>query len=851
VLKVALRGIRAHLLQFSLAVLSVVLGIAFISGTFSLRTMLSATFTDIIDTSLVGDAYLRGTTEVPGQDTGPGTPAAYNSIPLDLADEISELPEVRRAIPDVTGPIVLVGADGTAVASGTAPSMAFGFDSDVSTDLGISIVDGAAPLNADQVALETGALEASGLAVGDSTNAIIGGELRDVSVVGEVHFDAAVAGAILTFLDSETANDAFAADGNVQSVTVFASTGFDSDEVTDALNTYLASADATGNVVAVTGADHRADAIEGVTEMLGFIEVFLLIFAAISLFVGGFIIANTFSMSVRQRQSEFALLRAIGAGSSQVFASVIAQALAIGLLGAGIGVGAGVGLVAALRALLGRIGMEMSGSIPLTTQTVVTSLIIGAVVTVVASLLPARRAALTAPVAAMRESVVEVEKPLKLRAAIGGAIGVTGCALVTAAIVDGTSGSGGLLGAGAVAVVIAMLILAPIALRPVLAILTRPLNWIIKPGGKMAGLNLLRNSRRSAATASALMIGMALVGGATVIAASTSESVSGMVEDELNADLVINSATGAIPSEAVAQFQDSEAVDVADPFQIGTVNIAGAETPIAGFPMRGADSTWLFDAVEGDPATLSGNEVSAHTSRATENDWQLGDELELVGAGGTSTVRVGAIVDTQGMSGAGLFLPPDLFNEVIPGAQETTHLLFLRAADGVSVDQLQKVATEIAAPFMVISVLTGAEFSDAQAEMVNQVLTLLYGLLGLAIFIAIMGVANTLVLSLLDRTREIGLLRAVGMGRAQLMGIVTLEALLTAVFGAVIGLGVGVGLAAAMPSVFADSGLAELVIPLPALGALLLIAVIGGLIAALWPAIRASRLPVLESIYAQ
>ena len=845
-----MRGIRAHLLQFSLALLSVVLGIAFISGTFSLRTMLSATFTDIIDTSITGDAYVRGANQVPGdaQDFDGTTP--YNAIPLETASELEALPEVASAVPDITGPVVIVGADGTAVSQGGAPAIAFGFDSTVSQDLGISIVDGTAPDGPHEIALESDSLAASGLQLGDSTSAIIGGDLREVTVVGEVGFDTAAAGAVLTFLDWDTARESYAADGLISSITVFAADGVGPGALTAALNSYLDGAATDANATAITGDEHRAEAVAEVTEMLGFIEVFLLVFAGISLFVGGFIIVNTFAMSVRQRQGEFALLRAIGAGAGHVFASVLIQALVIGLIGAALGIGAGVGLVALLRTVLAQFGMEMSGAIPLTATTVAISLIVGAMVTVGAAFLPARRAALIAPVAAMRESVVEVEKSLRVRGLIGGGFFVIGAGLVATSLLSDDGQRGSLLGYGAVSVVIAMLILAPVLLRPVLRIVMRPLDWLIKPGGKMAGRNLLRNSRRSAATASALMIGMALVGGATVIAASTGASVAGLVEDESNADIIITSATGAIPSGAVKQFEESYLTNATDAFTLGAVSVDENEVAVAGFPLRGSDGTWRFEPIEGDSSSLGGMEVAAHVASAEKYDWHVGDDLELVAASGSHAVRIGAIVDSHGMSGPGLFMPPSLFEEVIPGAKDATHMLFLRAADGVSVEQLRQEVTELAAPFMVLSVMTNEEFADAQVDLVNQVLVLLHGLLALAIMIAILGVANTLVLSLLDRTNEVGLLRAVGMSRTQLMGVITLESLLTAVFGAVLGLTVGVGLAATMPTVFADSGFTSLDIPLPQLGALLLVAVAGGLAAALWPAIRAVRLPVLDAISA-
>jgi len=844
VIKVALRGIRAHLLQFSLAVFAVVLGIAFISGTFALRDMMSATFNDIVETSVTGDAYIRGAKEVPADELGFSDADAYNTIPLTLADEVADLPEVESVFPEVTGPIVILGADGTAVMQGNTPSMAFGLESIESVELG------SPPSGVDEIALESETLRASGLSIGDSTTAIIGGTSQEVTVVGEVNSDTAAAGASLAFLDSDVAREAYASDGLVESIVVEGAPEIEESELATALNTKLdhLNLDPQTPVTAVTGGEHREAATAEITETLGFIEMLLLVFASVSLFVGAFIIANTFAMSVRQRQAEFALLRAIGAGTSHVFATVIAQAAVVGLLGAALGVGTGVGLVALLQIVFDRVGMPMSDSIPLTASTIVVSLVIGVIVTVISAILPARRAALTPPVEAMRDSDVEVEKSLRIRSFLGAVALVVGLSLVMAAWASAGSEAGALLGLGAVGVTAAMLVLAPVVIRPVVAVIARPLTRLIRPGGVLASRNLVRNRRRTATTASALMVGMSLVGAATVVAASMQESVADIVDDESQADLIVQSALGSIPSEAASKISDLATIENADEFALGAVKVDGESTPIASFPFRSDGQTWAFTETEGSLAQLGSKEVAANTADAEEFGWSVGDSLTLEGGAGQETLRIGAIAESRGLQGPSLFVSSEAFTNLIPHADEATYMMFLSAAAGTADADLHADVTETIEPFAVLSALTNEEFAGEQADLVNDVLIVVYGLLALAIVIAVLGIANTLALSLIDRTKEIGLLRAVGMGPTQLMGIVSMESVLTALFGAILGLTVGVGLAALLPTVFSDLGFTSLVVPWPELAMLVAVAVFGGLLAALWPAIRATRLPVLAAI---
>ncbi|QTE28266.1 ABC transporter permease [Pengzhenrongella sicca] len=854
--RVALRGIRAHLVRFVLSVLAVTLGVAFVAGTFSLRTMMSATFTDIVQSSMVGDAYVRGTAvAASGPQTADSAPAdgERGSIPASLAAELAGVDGVAHAFPDLEGPIVLVGADGTAVMGSGAPSFAMALDPDNPT---VDLVAGALPRNEREIALESATLETSGLALGDETTIVLFGELRTVTVVGDLSFGAPVAGATITFLDVATATAAFAADGQVPSIEVFADPGIDEQDLVDRISPLLATSGADA-AQAVTGAAARAETQETIDESLGFVTTFLLVFAGISLFVGAYIIANTFAMSVRERMREFAMLRAVGASPTQVFASILIQAGVVGLAGSAVGIAAGVGLVSVLRVVFDRMGMALSGQVPLTVGTVATSLLIGTLVSLAAAALPARRAALTPPVEAMRDDVASAERSLRVRTIVGLAFAGAGAAAVVAAVTLADANGAVLLGLGAVGLVLGMLLLAPVIARRTLGVLAAVFVATVKPLGRLARGNVVRNPRRTANTAGALMVGMALVGAVTVLAASATVSIRSIVETEWVADFTIRSATWDVPAGVEAQVTGLDSVAAVDRVDYGTALVAtdaaGAEAAptmeIIGLPVAAFGRTLEIETVEGSLGALADGEIAVQVAAAKDNGWELGDTVTFGSDAAETTAVVGAIVRSDGFS-APILAPDDVFAEIVSPAHRAIDSLLVTAAPAATPAQLRADLVAVAAPYAVLSVLDQDDFASDLAAQVDQILVILYALLGLSVVIAILGIVNTLALSVIERTREIGLMRAVGLGRAQLAGIVTIESVLTAVFGTLVGVGVGVAVAAAMPTLFADVGLTTLAIPWGQLAAMVAAAAAVGVLAALWPAVRAARLPVLDAVAA-
>ncbi|MFI2753972.1 FtsX-like permease family protein [Cellulomonas sp. P22] len=851
--RVALRGIRAHLVRFLLSLLAVALGVSFIAGTFSLRTMLSSTFTGIVDASMTADAYVRGADDA-ARATASGSTVGEtrNRLPLSLADDLAKVDGVKEALPDVNGLIVLVGADGTAVQSTQAPSLGLVL---YPNDPSYEVIDGRAPEGPGEVALEMATLESSGLKIGDTTRVVISGEIREVEITGEVDPGGPMAGATMVFVDPATARAEFAPDGMVETISIFGEEGVSEETLVANLSTVTDAASVPAE--AVTGTELREAGRADIEGQLGFISTFLLVFASISLFVGAFIIANTFSMSVRQRMREFALLRAVGASPLQVFASILLQAAVVGIIGSALGVAGGLGLVSGLRVMFESMGMSLGSDIPLDTSTVVISLVVGTVVSVAAAFVPARRAALVPPVEAMRDDVAQTDRSLRVRAISGTVLaGLGAAAVVVAAVRPESDAAEPLLACGAVGVVIGMLLLAPVIARATLGVLAVPFVALVRPVGRLARANVVRNPRRTANTAGALMIGMALVGGASVLAASTQVSLGSMIENEATADFIMEGGTStAIPEQALAEVRALPEVEAADPLYFGMFLVgepgstpdADSATSVLGTDPATFERSLKVEEDEGDlVAALGSGQIALQSEYAESQGWGVGDELTFVGDAGTATLTVGSVFTSHAL-GTSIAMPDDVFDELIPATKRVLANVFVTSAD-VPAAQVREALTTTLSPYIVVSVQDSDEFVASIADQVNQMLTVLYALLGLSIIIAVLGIVNTLALSVIERTREIGLLRAVGLGRLQLSGTVTIESVLTAVFGTVVGLGVGVALAAVVPRVYQDSGLTTLAIPWGSLVAMLVLAVVVGVLAALWPASRAARLPVLDAV---
>jgi len=855
--RVAWRSVRAHAKQFFLTTFAVVLGVAFLSGTLALRASMSETFSKLTSSTITSDLYVQGPKIASDDNNGSSDSTQTQPIDSSLADQIKQVDGVEAANPgtQVTG--VLVGANDTPVSNMGAPTL---FLPLYDKEPGRTWAQGHMPQGGGEIALESGALKNSGLKVGDKTHIVIQGQPTEVTVVGEFHFESSMASATVVGMDPDWLMPLAAPDGKVSDISI---------DLADGASVDTVKSEVTNVVPDGTQVKTRAELIKEqnktIESQLGFIQVFLLVFVVVAMFVGSFIIMNSFAMSVRQRVKEFALLRAVGASPGSVFGIVFLQAVVIGLVGSALGVAAGAGLLAGLAKLLDAAGIPLLEGTGLTAPIIVISLVVGLAVTVVGALLPAREAALTHPVEAMRGVSGSREKSLILRTVLGGLLLAAGAAAVAAAWVNEDLEQRQLImGLGAGGVVLGLLIVSPTLARPVVAVLGLPFR-MLRPAGRLAVRNIVHNPRRTANTSGALMVGMALVCAGATLAASFSASTADEIDRSLKADLLVQPATLGTSTTKLSSEKAKElaAIDGVKETSSYALYVNAATKP------DGSQKPTATSLVI-DPATYSrGYDIrvtsgslrdldATHVAVNKTENLKMGDKVTLAGPNGSVEATVGAIVDPKGIGGT-YFYSPEVAAAVgswtSPGTStDPDHVLdaplgmLLTLEDGANLDTVRHKAEDIVADTYQYSVNDANQLSDKVGQRINQMLAVLYGLLGLSIVIAILGIVNTLVLSVSERTREIGLMRAVGLGKAQLSGEIITESVLTALYGTVLGGATGVVLAAALKKILEDQGLTSLSIPWSQIVGMLVLSVVVGVLAALWPALRASRLPVLDAI---
>lgn len=858
--RVAWRSVRAHAKQFFLTTFAVVLGVAFLSGTLALRASMSETFSKLTSSTITSDLYVQGPKVAADDGKGGGSSSSsLQTQPIDgsLAEQIKRIDGVEAANPGAQLTGVLVGANDTPVSSMGAPTL---FLPLYDEEPGLTWAQGHRSQGGGEIALESGALKNSGLKVGDKTHIVLQGQPTEVTVVGEFHFESSMASATVVGMDPDWLLPVAAPDGRVSGISI---------DLADGASVDTVKSEITKVVPDGTQVKTRAELIKEqnktIEEQLGFIQVFLLVFVVVAMFVGSFIIMNSFAMSVRQRVKEFALLRAVGASPASVFGVVFLQAVVIGIVGSALGVAAGAGLLAGLAKLLDAAGIPLLEGTGLTAPIIVISLVVGLAVTVVGALLPAREAALTHPVEAMRGVSGSREKSLILRTVLGGLLLAAGAAAVAAAWVNEDLEQRQLImGLGAGGVVLGLLIVSPTLARPVVAVLGLPFR-MLRPAGRLAVRNIVHNPRRTANTSGALMVGMALVCAGATLAASFSASTADEIDRSLKADLLVQPATLGTSTTKLSSEKAKELAQIDGVKETSSYTLyVNAATKPDGSQKPTATSLVI------DPATYSrGYDIrvtsgslrdldATHVAVNKTENLKMGDKVTLAGPNGSVEATVGAIVDPKGIGGT-YFYSPEVAAAVgswtSPGTStDPDHVLdaplgmLLTLEDGANLDTVRHKAEDIVADTYQYSVNDANQLSDKVGQRINQMLAVLYGLLGLSIVIAILGIVNTLVLSVSERTREIGLMRAVGLGKAQLSGEIITESVLTALYGTVLGGATGVVLAAALKKILEDQGLTSLSIPWSQMVGMLVLSVVVGVLAALWPALRASRLPVLDAI---
>ena len=846
-LRLTWRNLLARKVRLLMSTLAIVLGIGFLAGVMTFSTGLNATFDNIVEGS-TSDALVRPAGDLQGANSGVATTQLVT--PADVA-RLDELPEVADAVGSVDGiGAFLLGKDGKLVGGQGAPTLTFNY-APVENMRGTPILEltaGGWPEKSGEVTLDTSSAERGDYSVGDTVTMIVpsGQPERTFTLVGTADFNGGgTAGATLVLMDTAEAQQIFL-DGQdaFTSVALTAADGVTQKQLADA-----ASAVTPDGFTAVTGDEVVTESQDQIGQFLDVITYFLVAFAVIAIVVGAFIIFNTFSILVSQRVRESALLRALGASKKQVTRSVLVEAFLMSAVGSSLGLVLGLGLARLVAVLFRSFGLDISGEVlTLTPFTVATAYVVGIAVTMVAAFVPARRAAKVAPVAAMRDDLVVQERGMGRRLLLGSIAMVIGTALVVLGLVGAPGNDAIWIGAGAVIWVVTTAVLAPVLGQPVLVACRAVFGKVFGTPGRLAGENALRNPRRTGATASALMIGLAVVSAVGVLASSLGATQDAIVDEEFRSDFLVQMPTfQGFPATYGDQMAQVDGVDLVARQQGTPVSVEVDGEPDQTFAIGVDDaffSIYQLDMVEGTDS-ISGDQVLLSDSRAAEFGVGPGDTVDVSFPGGeTIGLEVQGVFEPSAVTG-GVTVPLSVLEKA--GLKRSDSSLSITLDQGADRAAVKKQLEDVVADLPILSVQDKAEFKELISGQVNQLLAVIYGLLALAVVIAVIGIVNTLGLSVLERTREIGLLRAVGLSRRKLRWMITLESVAIALLGAVLGMVLGLVIGIVLRESLKDD-LTTLALPIGSLVAFLVVAVIFGVLAAVVPAIRASRMKVLDAI---
>ena len=837
--RITLKSIAAHRRRLLATGLAVLLGVAFLAGTLVLYHTLINGFSDVIAEANKGtDALVRSSLEL-GQEER----TERGLIDRSLADTIAAVDGAAAVAPRIESSGRIVGADGDPIGGG-APTIAGNWVDDDRLNP-YDLAEGRAPAAPGEVVIDKAAAEDGELVVGDTT-VVRSPDRVEVRIVGLATFGGADSQGSATYagFTTEFADEVLLPEpGKASSIAVAAEPGVSQAELVRRLDAVLPD-----GVEALTGAElTREMEKETQGEDHEAFQQALILFAGVALVVATFTIYNTFSILVAQRTRESALLRALGASRVQVLGSVTAEAVAVGLLASVGGIAAGMGLALGLLDLMDAIGLTTPASpLALDTSTVAIALAVGVVVTLVASLAPAVRASRVAPLAALRDVAVDRSATSRRRAVAGAVVTGAGIALT---IVGAAGEALPPTGLGALATLVGVVVLGPVVARPAATVLGAPQAAWRGMSGVLAQRNAMRNPRRTASTAAALLIGVAVVSLFAVVGASLKQSIDDAVDQQFAGDLVIiGEGAGGLSTDLAPAVAELPEVAAASPQGGGPVRIDGETTLVPTVDPATIESVEHLDVRHGSLRDLRPDQVAISADYAEQHGLALGDPVTVDYPDGvTERPTVGAIYAEDNLSeGDGIKLPRDAYLPHTSRPADVNMLIAL--ADGVPVAEGEAAVQRVADRFGAPDVQTNQEFTESIAGEINLYLTVVYLLLVLSIVIAVMGIANTLSLSIHQRTRELGLLRAVGQTRRQTRTMVRGEALTVGLFGTASGLGLGLFLGWALVSALASEGFGSFAVPTLSLAVVLALGALVGVLAAVLPAHRAARMDVLSAI---
>jgi putative ABC transport system permease protein len=858
--RVSLRNLAGHKVRLVLTVLAVVLGTAFISGALMFTASLSRTFDTLSESTTKG----VDVTVTPDEATG-------RSLPLELGDILADAPGVAK-VNNSTQTTVVVAHDGTTLQTGGAPAFAMAwYPGNDQVGPVSTVTDGDAPVGDDQVVVNSSVADDQDISVGDALTVVDTGGVHEVTVSGVYDIDVDGGGFIGLLMEQDAYLATFTDGSTATGFSLAADPGISQEQLKEDVTTHLADAGVNG-VEVKTGqqtADEQSDAID---EALSFVNYFLIAFGLVALVVGTFIIANTFSMIVAQRTREFALLRSLGVSSRQLTGSVVGEAVVVGVLGSAIGVVAGAGLTKLIYTVIGSTGAGLPDTgVQVTVSSVVTPLILGVLVTVVSAWAPARRAGAVRPVEAMRSGDMSSASSLRGRTVTGAVLLVLGVVAALAGVLLDGSGTGtraALVGLGAFGVLLGAFLVSAAMAVPVVPAIGRVIGAPFRSVGRLASTSSSRNPRRTATTAFALTLGVALVAVFGMLGASMKASISGLVDNTVSSDLVLygpSDGSFPIPTQALDAARDVDGVTEVSGFGLAPVTLGGTASDsivssgfgssyFVGDPRVTGEVTEVQGSVD-----LTGEGFIASESAAQRNGWTIGEEVPLVtevpgaDARDIGTVALLGTYEDNDLLGDQVIswesIAPHMDAGEFGSGMYSQPMLFAAFVNGdIPLDDLRDRLEDATDQFIVVQVLTPSEFAGTQAVFVDQMLNVLYALLALAVIVAVLGIVNTLALNVIERRQEIGMLRAVGTSRRQVRRMITLEAVQISLYGAVVGVVVGLALGWAFLRVLAGEGLDTIAVPWGQVVGMVVASGVIGVLAAAWPAAKASRTPPLEAI---
>ncbi|MGZ4688367.1 MAG: ABC transporter permease [Acidimicrobiia bacterium] len=838
--KLTISSIRAQKARFFLTSVAVILGVAFMAGTLVLTDTIKQSYDNLAGATYdQTDAVVQSAHHVK-DDQGK---EVRGSVDAALVSRIAAVPGVQSAEAEVRGVAQVVGKDGKLLENGAnrPVPIALGWQADPRLNP-MDLVKGHAP-SASEIVIDVTSADKGKLAIGDTVTVVDKAGSQQYSLAGIAKYAGQddAAGAQVVSFAPDTAAAVLGEPGRYDAVGVVASPGVSQSEVAANIGKAIGSRD----VEVLTGTQATEQARQASGASLGFLNTFLLTIGIVALLVGSFVIYNTFSITVAQRTRNVALLRAIGAKRKQVMRSLVLESVFVGLFASAIGVVAGIGMAKGIAEVFTVFGFELPpGGTVVTPSTIQTSVIVGTVVTVLAAYLPARKAGKVAPIAALRDVAVDRTGTSRRRVVLGAVMTSGGAALLYA----GLTGAGfPFVALGALVVFVGVAVLGPVIARPVTRLLGVPLPKLRGMSGTIARQNATRNPRRTSATASALMVGVGLVVLMTVFAASAKSSVGKSIDHTVRSDWVVETAwgMGGLSPQATARIDALPETGSVSPLRFTPAQVGGSSNNLLAFDPTNKNGLDLH-ALDGDLTHLSPTGIAVWKSTADQKHLAVGDSVPVTFADtGTRTFTVEAIYNEQGPTN-GYAISLAAFDANVSDVVD--NYLAVNNAPGVSSTDARAAIESVLRDYPNASVKTQEEFKGTLAGRIDRMLNLVYVLLFMALTIALFGIANTLALSVFERTREIGLLRAVGMSRKQLRQSIRWESVLIALLGTTLGAVIGLGFAWAIVESMKDKGIDTLTIPTAQLVWVVVVTAVAAVVAAALPARRAARMDVLEAI---